>query len=106
VTSLRSGHLGAAFWSDVAHLGGAAAAAVWIWGVPMIRGTAERTRARINRGAWERKMKQRLADQAEIDRILEKIHQQGLNSLSRHEKKTLQDATHRQRRDDKDLYRL
>ncbi len=91
--------------SDVAHLGGAAAAAVWIWVVPRLRGTAGSVAGRINKGAWERKMKRRAEDEAEIDRILEKIHRRGLNSLNRKERKILQEAARRQEREERQIYR-
>ena len=93
--------MGAAM-SDVAHLGGAAAAAVWIWVLPTLRGTMSQARSRSKQGAWRRKM-QRLADeQADIDRILDKIKQEGIASLSEKEKRTLQDATRRQRHEEPD----
>lgn len=38
------------------------------------------------------------ADQAEVDRILDKVHEQGIASLSEKEKRTLARATERQRR--------
>jgi len=91
--------------SHVAHLGGAAAAAVWIWVGPRLRGTAGSVAGKINKGAWERKMKKRAEDEAEIDRILEKIHRRGLNSLNRKERKILQEAARRQEREDRQIYR-
>ena len=51
-------------------------------------------------------MKHQAAHQAEIDRILQKIHDQGLGSLTRKEKKILQETTHRQQKEDNRLYRL
>lgn len=92
--------------SDVAHLGGAVAAAVWIWVLPKMRAARVSTRQKLNKGAWERKMKKRAAEQAEIDRILRKIHDDGLDSLSTRERRTLRDATKRRQKQDNDLYRL
>ncbi len=92
--------------SHVAHLGGAVAAATWIWIVPRLSGTLRQSRQRLNRGAWERKMQKSRYEQAEIDRILDKIREEGLDSLSRRERDKLKDATHKQRNEDKDLYRL
>ncbi len=63
----------------------------------------ERGRAR---GAWTRKQKRQAEDQAEVDRILEKVHVEGLNSLSRREKKTLARATERQREREKEMGRI
>jgi membrane associated rhomboid family serine protease len=55
---------------------------------------------RMNRskGAWQRKIKQQQNFEAEVDRVLEKVHQSGIGSLSRAEKKTLQEATRREQR--------
>jgi membrane associated rhomboid family serine protease len=96
-----SNAMGAAM-SDVAHLGGAAAAAVWIWVLPKLRGTLAESQTRRKQGAWRRKMEQRADEQAAIDRILDKIKQEGLNSLSEKEKRTLQNATRRQRDEEPD----
>lgn len=104
--SLSSGQVGPSFWSDVAHLGGAVAAAVWIWVLPRMLGTISQTRSRINQGAWDRKMKTRHAEQKEIDRILEKIHIKGLNSLTYKEREKLKRATRKQGEQDRDLYKL
>jgi len=94
------------FWSDVAHFGGAVAAAVWIWVVPRLRGATRQARAKVDRGAWQRKMQKRAKEEAEMDRILRKIHEEGVGSLTQKEKKLLQDATRRQRQAERDLYRL
>jgi len=89
--------------SDVAHLGGAAAAAVWIWGAPALRGMKQTAAEKRSRGAWERKMRERRAEQAEVDRILKKVHEQGLQSLSEKERRKLQDATDREREEDRQM---
>jgi membrane associated rhomboid family serine protease len=49
-----------------------------------------------SKGAWERKIKQQQNFEGEVDRILEKVHQTGIGSLTRAEKKTLQEATRRE----------
>jgi len=103
--ALRAGRTDAAM-SDVAHLGGAAAAAFWIWVLPRIRTGKRRVREKTNAGAWRRKMAKQEDLQRDIDRILQKIHEHGLNSLSRSERKTLQDATRKQQKQDRDIYRL
>jgi membrane associated rhomboid family serine protease len=105
LSSLSSGELGGQFWSDVAHLGGAVAAAVWIWILPRLRGTLDERRQKINQGAWERKMHRRREEQTEIDRILDKIRREGLDSLSRAERNRLQDATRRQKDEERDSNR-
>lgn len=47
----------------------------------------------INEGRYEKKVKKEADLEAEVDRILAKVQQQGLQSLSKKEKKTLNDAT-------------
>jgi membrane associated rhomboid family serine protease len=107
LTTLAEGGYGnPGFWSHVAHLGGAGAAAVWIWALPRLRGAASRSRVRRSQGAWKRKMQKRQAAEEEIDRILKKIKDEGIASLSRTEKKILQDATRRQQAEDRDLLRM
>jgi membrane associated rhomboid family serine protease len=74
---------------NVAHLGGMAAGAAYIWLGP--RFDAIMTGRR--RSAWDKKMEQQRRLQLEVDRILDKVHDQGLASLTRSEKKLLQEAT-------------
>jgi len=106
LSGLRSGRAGPQFWSDVAHLGGVLAAAFYIWALPALRSGARQHRARLNEGAWRRKMEDRLAEQAEINRILDKINREGLDSLTRRERDILRDATRKQQHNDRDLYKL
>ena len=89
------------FWSDVAHLGGAVAGAVWVWGLPRVQHARFPLAKRLRKGVWERKMRKMAQEQAEIDRILKKIHDQGLNSLTRGEKHRLAKATKQQQADDR-----
>ena len=92
--------------ADACHLGGLAVGALWAWleikgiiNLPAM--TGERigpsgrkwVQVKVRKGAWERKVKRQQAQQAEIDRILRKIHEKGLGSLSRREKKRLQKAS-------------
>lgn len=94
------------FWSDVAHLGGALAAAVWIWVLPgMLRAIGE-AREQKQQGTWQRKVQQEQDDQEEIDRILNKIQREGIGSLTAREKRKLQDATEKQRKNDRNIRRL
>jgi len=107
VLSVLFGNPSAAdYWSHVAHFGGVATAAVWIWVIPNVRGATRTAAVRINRGAWRRKMKKRHREEQQIDRILSKIHEDGISSLSRKEKKILREATRRQRDEERDLHRL
>ena len=92
--------------ADACHFGGLAAGALWAWmeakGIirlpSRVSGEIGPTgrkwvQVKIRKGAWERKLKRQQAQQAQIDRILHKIHEKGLNSLSRQEKKLLQEAS-------------
>ncbi len=80
--------------SDAAHLGGLifGFAAPWLAGPILAKQQYE----------WRRRRKQRsvqveIREQEQIDRILEKVSQQGMQSLTGAEKKALKRATERQR---------
>ena len=92
--------------ADACHLGGLAVGALWVWleskGIirwsSRVQGSVgpsgrKWVQVKIRKGAWERKMKRQQAQQVEIDRILKKVHEKGLNSLSRGERKVLQQAS-------------
>jgi len=106
MTLSRDGAAGPEFWSNVCHLGGAVAAAFWLWGMPRLRGAGAAATRKVNRGAWQRKLAKRADRQMEIDRILRKIHQHGIASLTGKEQKKLRDATRSQQQEDRDLYKL
>ncbi len=103
---LKEGPDSGKFWSGIAHLGGVIAAAFWIWVLPTFSGSVQRSRARVSEGAWKRKMQKRHAVQQEIDAILDKIREKGINSLSNKEKRKLQEATDKQKKDDRGLHNL
>ncbi len=105
IGALTSGIYSGGFWSDVAHLGGAVTAAVWIWVLPRFRVSSQQVKEKLNEGAWRRKMQKRADEQAQIDAILRKIHDRGLASLSGREKKFLKDATRRQREQENQIRR-
>ena len=105
LTSLEAGLYSGEFWSGAAHLGGALAAAVWIWAFPRLDRMVVSLFLRSRRGAWEKKLQAEADEQAQIDAILKKIHDQGLNSLTRKEKKMLHEATVRQQRRDREIDR-
>ncbi|MFP4140358.1 MAG: rhomboid family intramembrane serine protease [Phycisphaerae bacterium] len=94
------------FWSQVAHLGGAVAAAVWIWVLPSLLQAREEAQDRVQMGAWKKKMQQKAREQEKIDRLLQKIHDEGIGSLTNAEKRFLQDTSRRQREDERDVNRL
>jgi hypothetical protein len=93
---------------DAAHLGGAGLGFVLVRFSGLLDFTQ---RLRFGgSGRWRRLQQQRqrrrlerqnrvvLAEEAEVDRILAKVKEHGLHSLTSGEKKTLQRATERQRR--------
>ncbi len=83
--------------SNAAHLGGLVFGFFApFYGRHLFQGTLER---------FERARKQRVVraehdEQQTVDRILEKVHQSGMNSLTRGERRTLKQATDRQRADE------
>ncbi|UCD29168.1 MAG: rhomboid family intramembrane serine protease [Planctomycetota bacterium] len=104
---------------EVCHLAGAATGVVifYVWGImPRIRiGSGEGT-LRIpfglgklaqqrREGAWARKQKKLASEQADVDRILAKVKQQGIQSLTHKEKKNLARATQRQKEQDRQFGR-
>jgi membrane associated rhomboid family serine protease len=103
---LRGGAGTGDFWSSVAHLGGAGMAAAWLWIIPKAQFLAAVSIERSHEGAWKRKLRQRNEEQAELDRILRKIHEQGLDSLTRGEKGILKEATRRQHEEEEKIRRL
>ena len=80
---------------EAAHLAGMAAGAAYVLWRPWL----QRSRDRIGRGNWERKVRREQDFQAEVDRILKKVHESGIGSLSRKEKNVLREATQREQRE-------
>lgn len=97
---------------EVCHLGGAMAGVgiLYYWGMmPTVRfgsGQGPGIVGRLKKGAWARKQRQLAEEQIEVDRILEKVHQEGINSLDRRERKILASATERQRERDRHAGRI
>jgi membrane associated rhomboid family serine protease len=77
---------------EAAHLTGLAAGAVYVLYKPWF------TRLRLTRKKqhWQRRIEQERQFEAEVDRILEKVNREGLQSLTAKEKQTLQEATRRE----------
>jgi hypothetical protein len=48
------------------------------------------------KGAWAQKVERERNFQSEVDRTLDKVRREGINSLSKNEKKILQEATRRE----------
>jgi len=79
---------------EAAHLAGMAAGAGYVFSKPW----RERIKLKIQAGAWERKMAEERRLQGELDRILQKVHDRGIHSLTSKEKKILKKATEAERR--------
>ncbi|HAL44941.1 MAG: hypothetical protein A2Y12_07075 [Planctomycetes bacterium GWF2_42_9] len=75
---------------DVAHLSGMAVGAVYVLLWPMLQ---RRYKIALPGNSWERKFKAYSELQKEVDRILAKVNEHGINSLTKKERKTLEEAT-------------
>lgn len=87
---------------EAAHLGGAALGYLLVR-KPRLLDWADRfsptaIQAGYTKGRFERRRRKQRVSDAEVDRILAKVRDKGLQSLSRREKKALAEATERQRR--------
>ena len=79
---------------DLCHLGGMATGFIWVMARPYLT----RARQTHHTAARQRHHQSLAALQAEVDRILAKVHQQGIQSLTPREKETLRQATEQQKR--------
>jgi membrane associated rhomboid family serine protease len=82
--------------SDAAHLGGLA----FGWFGPMTSPWFRRWAIKYEARQAAREFEQEQQEQGEIDRILAKVHEKGMHSLTSAEKRTLKRATERQRKRD------
>jgi membrane associated rhomboid family serine protease len=74
---------------EAAHLGGMVAGAVYVFS----QSWRDKLKLRFRTGAWEKKMTTQRNLQVEVDRILEKVHSGGIQSLTTKEKRILRQAT-------------
>lgn len=74
---------------DAAHLAGMAAGAFYVFSHSWRTGLKSKIQSRM----WERKIAAERSLQVEVDRILEKVHEHGLHSLTSKEKRLLKQAT-------------
>ncbi|MEM1354095.1 MAG: rhomboid family intramembrane serine protease [Planctomycetota bacterium] len=99
VLQVLAGSYGAG--SATAHLGGALFGFLLVkWPAPLNfadRFSAQAIQDGYNQGRHERKVKKERASREEVDRILEKVSEKGLQSLTKREKKILQQDTDRLR---------
>lgn len=77
---------------EAAHLSGIAAGVAFVY----LRPRFVNWRLERSKGAWERKIRWERQFQAEVDRILDKIHREGIGNLTRKEKEILKEATRRE----------
>ncbi len=77
---------------EAAHLAGMAAGAVYV----LYRPWRQKLKSNSQRATWKSKINQQRVFQAEVDRILDKINNSGIGSLTRQEKKLLKQASQRQ----------
>jgi len=78
---------------EAAHLAGMAAGAIYVFS----QGWRERFKLKIQSGRWEKKIATERSLQAELDQILQKVHDSGIQSLTSKEKKLLRQATEAER---------
>jgi len=74
---------------DAAHLAGMVAGAAYVWSQPF----RSQLKMKMRASRWQKQMAQQQKLQIEVDRILQKVHDSGLHSLTRKEKRTLKKAT-------------
>jgi membrane associated rhomboid family serine protease len=74
---------------EAAHLAGMAAGAAYVLLLPKLG----QVRLKMRAGSWEKNIEEQRKLQIEVDRILAKVHREGLHSLTGKEKKTLKKAT-------------
>lgn len=79
---------------NLCHLGGMATGFLWITARPYLS-SRQRKVSQVSR---QHRSQDRAKLQFEVDRILAKVHQQGIQSLTRREKQTLKDATDQQQK--------
>ena len=72
-----------------AHLAGMAAGAAYIFS----QSRRDKFRLKLRSGSWQKKMSAQRNLQVEVDRILEKVHNEGIQSLTIKEKRILRQAT-------------
>ncbi len=74
---------------NAAHLAGIAAGAIYVFSKPW----RERIQLKMRAGTWEKRVAVERNLQLEVDRILQKVHNSGIHSLTLKEKRILKKAT-------------
>jgi hypothetical protein len=86
--------------SNAAHLGGMAFGAAYVFAERRFGGLVERQRSGWAQRRKRQAVQNEQTEQETIDRILAKVHDKGMNSLSWSERRALKRATERQRQAD------
>ncbi len=74
---------------EAAHLGGMCAGAIYV----LSERWRQRFKMKIQQNIWQKNMTEQRDLQSEVDRILKKVHDKGMHSLTYKEKKILKQAT-------------
>lgn len=77
---------------EAAHLTGMAVGVLYVLYQPWLT----RMRMEKSKGRWSKKIEMERSFESQVDHILEKVHREGLNSLSDKEKSILREATRRE----------
>jgi membrane associated rhomboid family serine protease len=88
LTVLRPQQIGNA-GGEAAHLAGIVTGAIYVFS----QSWREKLKLKVRAGRWEKKVTERRNLQLELDRILQKVHDSGIHSLTSKEKKILKQAT-------------
>ena len=92
VISLLNFAGGANAGGEAAHLTGMAIGVLYVMVLPRLTGL----RMKRNKGQWSKKIEVERSFESEVDRILDKIHHEGLTRLTDKEKNILREATRRE----------
>jgi len=79
---------------EAAHLAGMVTGVIYV----LSESWRARLRLKIRSGGWEKKLAAQRKLQGEVDRILQKVHDTGIHSLTAQEKRTLKKATEAEQR--------
>jgi len=74
---------------EAAHLGGMCAGAIYV----LSEKWRQRVKMKVHKNIWQKKMTEHRDLQYEVDRILKKVHDKGMHSLTYKEKRVLKQAT-------------
>jgi membrane associated rhomboid family serine protease len=92
---------GANAGGDACHLAGLAFGVVWGYRGHVVTRWWFSLKVRRHQGSWEAKRREMLNLEQEVDQILDKIRRDGIGSLTRHEKRLLEEATRKQQEADR-----